>query len=107
MLVLSVSKFVVNRSDDGSLTCPARRATRGEGRATPILGKNGCGPGNGTELLAAAFPSATIVGLDLSDNMLAVARTQVAIAQFVKQDIESWRPVEKVHPCLSRRAECR
>jgi SAM-dependent methyltransferase len=55
----------------------------------------GCGPGNGTELLAAAFPSATIVGLDLSDNMLAVARTRVAIAQFVKQDIESWRPVEK------------
>ena len=36
----------------------------------------GCGPGNGTELLAAAFPSATIVGLDLSDNMLAVARTR-------------------------------
>ena len=56
----------------------------------------GCGPGNGTELLVAAFPSATIVGLDLSDNMLAVARTRVAIAQFVKQDIESWRPVEKV-----------
>ena len=55
----------------------------------------GCGPGNGTELLATAFPSATIVGLDLSDNMLAVARTRVAIAQFVKQDIESWRPVEK------------
>jgi trans-aconitate 2-methyltransferase len=55
----------------------------------------GCGPGSGTELLAAAFPSATIVGLDLSDNMLAVARTRVAIAQFVKQDIESWRPVEK------------
>ncbi len=56
----------------------------------------GCGPGNGTELLAAAFSSATIVGLDLSDNMLAVARTRVTIAQFVKQDIESWRPVEKV-----------
>ncbi len=48
----------------------------------------GCGPGNGTELLAAAFPNATIVGLDLSDNMLAVARTRVAFAQFVKQDIE-------------------
>jgi hypothetical protein len=34
--------------------------------------------------------------LIMSDNMLAVARTRVAIAQFVKQDIESWRPVEKV-----------
>jgi trans-aconitate 2-methyltransferase len=55
----------------------------------------GCGPGNGTELLAAAFPRATIVGLDLSDNMLAVARARVAAAQFIKQDIETWRPANK------------
>jgi trans-aconitate 2-methyltransferase len=56
----------------------------------------GCGPGNATELLAAAFPRATIVGLDISDNMLAVARARVATAQFIKQDIETWRPEEKV-----------
>jgi trans-aconitate 2-methyltransferase len=56
----------------------------------------GCGPGNGTELLAAAFPRATIVGLDFSDNMLAVARARVATAQFIKQDIETWRPADKV-----------
>jgi hypothetical protein len=56
----------------------------------------------GAKKQAAAFPSATIVGLDLSDNMLAVARTRVAIAQFVRQDIESWRPVEigpHLHQC--------
>lgn len=56
----------------------------------------GCGPGNATELLSAAFPHAAIVGLDSSDNMLAVARARVINAQFIKQDIESWRPEEKV-----------
>jgi len=56
----------------------------------------GCGPGNATELLAAAFPHAMIVGLDISDNMLAVARARVATAKFIKQDIETWRPEEKI-----------
>lgn len=48
----------------------------------------GCGPGNVTELLSAAFPRARVVGLDNSDNMLAVARARVATAKFIKQDIE-------------------
>jgi trans-aconitate 2-methyltransferase len=56
----------------------------------------GCGPGNATELLSAAFPRARVVGLDSSDNMLAVARARVATAKFIKQDIETWRPAEKV-----------
>jgi trans-aconitate 2-methyltransferase len=56
----------------------------------------GCGPGNSTQLLAAAFPRATIIGLDSSDNMLAVARTRVATAHFVRQDIATWRPAEKI-----------
>jgi trans-aconitate 2-methyltransferase len=56
----------------------------------------GCGPGNTTELLAAAFPRAAITGLDLSDNMLAVARARVATAQFIKQNIETWWPKDKV-----------
>jgi trans-aconitate 2-methyltransferase len=56
----------------------------------------GCGPGNTTELLSAAFPCAKVVGLDSSDNMLAVARARVPTAQFIKQDIETWRPAEKV-----------
>src|SRR5208283_1682941 len=56
----------------------------------------GCGPGNGTQLLTTAFPRATIVGLDLSDNMLAVARARVATARFIKQNIETWQPNDKV-----------
>lgn len=56
----------------------------------------GCGPGNSTELLATAFPTATIVGIDLSENMLAVARGRVVTAKFIKEDIDNWRPQKKV-----------
>ena len=54
----------------------------------------GCGPGNSTELLASAFPRATIVGIDFSEAMLAVARSRVSTVNFIKQDIEAWRPTE-------------
>jgi trans-aconitate 2-methyltransferase len=56
----------------------------------------GCGAGNGTQLLTTAFSRATIVGLDLSDNMLVVARARVATARFIKQNIETWQPNDKV-----------
>lgn len=52
----------------------------------------GCGPGNSTQLLAAAFPRAAIAGIDLSENMLRSAAARVPAAQFVKQDIAAWRP---------------
>ncbi len=52
----------------------------------------GCGPGNSTELLAAAYPDAPIVGLDLSQDMLDVARDVAPGAQFIEADIASWRP---------------
>jgi trans-aconitate 2-methyltransferase len=54
----------------------------------------GCGPGNSTELLARAFSGAAVVGVDMSDNMLAVARGRVPSATFVKEDIEYWLPPE-------------
>ena len=54
----------------------------------------GCGPGNSTELLVTAFPRATIVGIDSSDQMLAVAKCRLGSAEFIKQGIESWRPTE-------------
>jgi trans-aconitate 2-methyltransferase len=56
----------------------------------------GCGPGNSTELLATAFPRATIVGIDFSDDMLAVAKSRLGSAKFIKQDIENWRPTGSV-----------
>lgn len=54
----------------------------------------GCGPGNSTELLTARFPDASVVGIDLSDEMLDVARARVSEAAFVKDDIATWRPRE-------------
>lgn len=56
----------------------------------------GCGPGNSTELLAAKFPGAEIVGIDASENMLAVARARTPAATFIRQNIENWRPAEPV-----------
>lgn len=52
----------------------------------------GCGPGNSTELLLRAFAGAEVIGVDKSDNMLAVARARVPAAHFVKADIVDWRP---------------
>ncbi|WP_442754434.1 trans-aconitate 2-methyltransferase [Methylocystis sp. JAN1] len=50
----------------------------------------GCGPGNSTELLTRSFPGAAVVGIDRSDNMLAVARARVPAAEFVKADVAHW-----------------
>lgn len=52
----------------------------------------GCGPGNSTELLCSAFPYSTVVGIDLSADMLASARKRLPCAHFVEGDIETWRP---------------
>jgi trans-aconitate 2-methyltransferase len=52
----------------------------------------GCGPGNSTELLTRSFPGAEVVGIDRSDNMLAVARARVPAARFVKADVAHWGP---------------
>ena len=47
------------------------------------------------ELLAQTFPNAQIVGVDLSQDMLAAARERVRDATFVAQCVEDWRPAEK------------
>lgn len=52
----------------------------------------GCGPGNSTELLCAAYPYAAVVGVDLSADMLTSARLRLPCAKFVEGDIETWRP---------------
>jgi trans-aconitate 2-methyltransferase len=59
---------------------------------TKLIFDLGCGPGNSTELLTLSFPGAEVVGVDKSDNMLAVARARVPTARFVKDDVEHWRP---------------
>jgi len=42
----------------------------------------GCGPGNSTELVAARFPAAEVLGLDTSPAMLIAARERVPQARF-------------------------
>jgi trans-aconitate 2-methyltransferase len=52
----------------------------------------GCGPGNSTELLAARFPEAEIIGLDSSHEMLKRARERLPHATFAVADLASWLP---------------
>ena len=52
----------------------------------------GCGPGTSTQLLAARFPEAEIVGIDNSDEMLAEARRRLPGVAFERRDISAWRP---------------
>jgi trans-aconitate 2-methyltransferase len=54
----------------------------------------GCGPGNSTELLAARFPQAEVVGLDSSPDMLRQARARLPNIRFVAADLATWGPAE-------------
>ncbi|MGE8321330.1 MAG: trans-aconitate 2-methyltransferase [Comamonas sp.] len=51
----------------------------------------GCGPGNSTELLAARFPKAHVLGVDNSESMLADARERLPAARFEWGDIAQWQ----------------
>ena len=52
----------------------------------------GCGPGNSTELLAARYPQAEIVGIDSSPEMIATARKRLPAADFIVADIHDHAP---------------
>ena len=52
----------------------------------------GCGPGNSTALLAARWPSACIVGVDSSPEMLAAARAAIPEIAWVQGDAATWAP---------------
>jgi trans-aconitate 2-methyltransferase len=52
----------------------------------------GCGPGNSTEILAARWPEAEMIGLDSSLDMLAAARQRLPGTAFVEADISAWSP---------------
>ncbi|HET7715691.1 MAG TPA: trans-aconitate 2-methyltransferase [Bauldia sp.] len=52
----------------------------------------GCGPGNSTELLAARYPQAEVVGLDSSPEMIAEARKRLPSAEFIVGDIRGFAP---------------
>jgi trans-aconitate 2-methyltransferase len=50
----------------------------------------GCGPGNSTEVLAAAFPGAAITGLDSSPDMIDAARRRLPQFRFEVAGIDAW-----------------
>jgi trans-aconitate 2-methyltransferase len=56
----------------------------------------GCGPGNSTELLAARYPDADIVGLDNSPAMLDEARRRLPALSFEAADAAVWLPQPEI-----------
>ncbi len=56
----------------------------------------GCGPGNSTRLLRAAWPLATIVGIDNSPAMLTQAAQALPDCEFIDADIARWQPAQPV-----------
>lgn len=52
----------------------------------------GCGPGNSAELLAGRFPTARLLGVDSSPDMIAAARARLPAADFTLADIADFRP---------------
>jgi trans-aconitate 2-methyltransferase len=75
----------------------ARVALEGAASATLLAYDLGCGPGNSTELLAARWPDAEIVGTDNSSAMLASARERLPSERFPRvrfefSDINGWQP---------------
>jgi trans-aconitate 2-methyltransferase len=66
----------------------------------------GCGPGNLTRALAERWPTAQVVGVDSSPDMLAQARALVVPGrlQFVQADIASWSPDQPLDLIVSNAA---
>ncbi|KAH8732684.1 S-adenosyl-L-methionine-dependent methyltransferase [Phaeosphaeriaceae sp. PMI808] len=61
---------------------------------TPRIYDLGCGPGNSTQALLSAFPSAHITGLDSSPDMLRKARVTLPSIDFTLGDVATF-DVEK------------
>jgi trans-aconitate 2-methyltransferase len=52
----------------------------------------GCGPGNSTALLRARYPSAEVIGIDTSPDMLKTATERLPDCRFEQADIAGWHP---------------
>jgi len=63
----------------------------------------GCGPGNLTVLLEQRWPDAVVTGVDSSPEMVEAARSDLvdARADFVVEDVRTWRPTEPVDVLIS------
>jgi trans-aconitate 2-methyltransferase len=63
----------------------------------------GCGPGNNTELVAAHWQGAHVIGVDSSPNMIAAARSRERPGhlEFLVADIRDWRPSQPADVVLA------
>jgi trans-aconitate 2-methyltransferase len=62
----------------------------------------GCGPGTLTRLLAERWPTAEVLGLDSSPEMIAVARRHAAERlRFAVGDLREWQPSDPVDVLVS------
>jgi len=52
----------------------------------------GCGPGNSTQLLHERYPSAQLIGVDNSPDMLRSARATLPSVNWVQSDLRDYRP---------------
>lgn len=64
----------------------------------------GCGTGNTTRLLKARWPTASILGIDNSDAMLAKARAEMPEIAFQHADLTDWRAERPVSLIYSNAA---
>lgn len=61
----------------------------------------GCGPGNLTATLHDRWPSAAVVGVDSSPEMVDVARRTVPGVEFIEADLREWAPDRPVDVLVS------
>jgi trans-aconitate 2-methyltransferase len=64
----------------------------------------GCGTGQVTRMLGERWPSASVVGLDNSREMLARAAAEPGRVEWIEGDIAEWRPSEPVDLMYSNAA---
>jgi trans-aconitate 2-methyltransferase len=64
----------------------------------------GCGPGNSTEILAARYPGAAVIGVDNSPDMIAAAKKRLPHIHFKEASIEEWSEPEPLGVILSNAA---
>ena len=64
----------------------------------------GCGAGNATKFLRAAWPKAEIIGVDSSPEMLQRARDEDPGVDWVEADIATWQPPRPVSVLFSNAA---
>ena len=64
----------------------------------------GCGPGNSTRVIRNRWPTATVVGVDSSTEMLAAATADQPDVEWQRGDISTWNPATRYDVVFSNAA---